>query len=62
MKPFTAVLVFSIVMICSLDTRAEQTEKEKTLREMHATMRLMDSALCQALEGANLQMFGQMGE
>lgn len=53
---------FSIVMILSFSAQAEQTEKEKTLHEMHATMRLMDSALCQALEGANLQMFGQMGE
>jgi len=33
-----------------------------TIHEMHAMMRLMDSALCEALEGANLQMFGQMGE
>jgi len=29
---------------------------------MHAMMRLMDSSLCQALEGANLMMFGQMAE
>jgi len=62
MKTLAAALIFSLVMILSFSAQAEQTEKEKTLHEMHATMRLRDSALCQALEGANLQMFGQMGE
>jgi tRNA A37 threonylcarbamoyladenosine modification protein TsaB len=62
MKTLTAALIFSIVMIFSFNAQAEQTEKEKTLHEIHAMMRLMDSALYQALEGANLQMFGQMGE
>jgi len=62
MKTSTVSFIFFFVMIFSFSVQAEQTEKEKTLHEMHATMRLMDSALCQALEGANLQMFGQLGE
>ncbi|RJQ56812.1 MAG: hypothetical protein C4526_00890 [Nitrospiraceae bacterium] len=62
MKTVTAALVFPIVFILSVNAQAEQMEKGQPLHEMHAMMRLMDSALCQALEGANLQMFGQMGE
>jgi len=60
MKTLAAALIFSVLMIFSFNVQAEQTEKEKTLHEMHAMMRLMDNALCQALEGANLLMFGQM--
>ncbi|MBI5057385.1 MAG: hypothetical protein HZB61_12295 [Nitrospirae bacterium] len=60
MKTFSAALIFSAVMIFSFNAQAELTEKDKTLHEMHAMMRLMDNALCQALEGANLLMFGQM--
>lgn len=60
MKTLAATLIFSIIMIFSFNVKAEPTEKEKTLHEMHAMMRLMDNALCQALEGANLLMFGQM--
>ena len=62
MKTLSAALIFSIVMIFSFSAHAEQTEKEKALHEMHAMMRLMDSSLCHALEGANLMMFGQMAE
>jgi hypothetical protein len=60
MKTWAVTIVFSIVMIFSFNTHAEQTGRGKTLHEMHAMMRLMDNALCQALEGANLMMFGQM--
>ncbi|MBI5666325.1 MAG: hypothetical protein HZC49_14735 [Nitrospirae bacterium] len=60
MKTSAATLIFSIVMILSFNVQAELTEKEKSMHEMHAMMRLMDNALCQALEGANLMMFGQM--
>lgn len=62
MKTLSAALIFLIIMLCSFHAQAEQTEKEKTMHEMHAMMRLMDNALCQALEGANLMMFGQMKE
>ena len=60
MKTLKAALVISIVTIFSFSAQAELTEKEKTMHEMHAMMRLMDNALCQALEGANLLMYGQM--
>jgi hypothetical protein len=60
MKTSAAALIFSVVMVFSFSARAEQTEQEKSVHEIHAMMRLMDNALCQALEGANLLMFGQM--
>jgi|Deesub1362A_J573_1020465.scaffolds.fasta_scaffold19416_3 hypothetical protein len=34
---------------------------EKALHDMHMMMRFMDHGLCVALEGADLQMLGQMG-
>jgi len=35
--------------------------REKALHDMHMMMRFMDHGLCVALEGADLQMLGQMG-
>lgn len=60
MKTLAAALIFLIVMIFSFNVQAEQTKQEKSMHEIHSMMRLMDNALCQALEGANLMMFGQM--
>lgn len=60
MKTLAAVLIFLTVMIFSVSAQAEHSEKEKAMHEIHASMRLMDNALCQALEGANLMMFGEM--
>lgn len=60
MKTLTVTIISAVALLFSYTAQAEQTEKENTLHEMHAMMRMMDNALCQALEGANLLMFGQM--
>ena len=62
MKTLVTILIAVSMVFFFSQAHAKQMEKENTIHEMHAMMRLMDSALCQALEGANLQMFGQMGE
>lgn len=62
MKKLVTLLISGTMVFFFSQAHAGQTEKEKTMHEMHAMMRLMDNALCQALEGANLVMFGQMGE
>ncbi|RJQ48345.1 MAG: hypothetical protein C4538_04030 [Nitrospiraceae bacterium] len=60
MKTLTVTVISAIALLFSFAAQAGQAEKEKTMHEMHAMMRMMDNALCQALEGANLMMFGQM--
>jgi len=60
MKTLLSILISMCAIFFFSPAQAEH--KGMTIHEMHAMMRLMDSALCEALEGANLQMFGQMGE
>ncbi len=60
MKTLPVTIISAIALLFSCTVQAEQTDRENTLTEMGVMMRMMDSALCEALEGANLQMFGQM--
>jgi hypothetical protein len=61
MRTLTMTLIISMLLVFFINAGAEQTAKEKTMHDIHAMMRMMDNALCEALEGANLQMFGKMG-
>jgi len=60
MKILTSTLILSIVIFSSFSAGAE-SGKQKGLHDMHMMMRFMDHGLCSALEGADLQMLGQMG-
>jgi hypothetical protein len=50
-----------LLVILSLSNVYADNPKEKALHDMHMIMQFMDHGLCSALEGANLQMLGQMG-
>lgn len=60
MKNLAITLISVVVILLALDAQAEKPT-EKGLHDMHMMMQFMDHALCSALEGANLQMLGQMG-
>lgn len=60
MKTLTISLISALVLLFSFAAQAEMV-KQKGLHDMHMMMRLMDHGLCVALEGADLQMLGQMG-
>lgn len=60
MKPLTIIVITAIALLFSFVVQAE-TVKQKGLHDMHMMMRFMDHGLCSALEGADLQMLGQMG-
>jgi hypothetical protein len=50
-----------LLLILFLPNVYADDPKEKALHDMHMIMQFMDHGLCSALEGANLQMLGQMG-
>jgi hypothetical protein len=56
----TLALVFVVLMFFVSIVHAENP-KQKGLHDMHMMMEFMDHGLCTALEGANMQMLGQMG-
>ncbi len=60
MKTLAATLIFVIVIFFSQNVQAEKPP-EKGLHDMHAMMHEMDNGLCEALQGSNMQMLGQMG-
>jgi hypothetical protein len=60
MKAFVSFLFFVSIILLSSGIQADNP-KEKALHDMHMMMRFMDHGLCVALEGADLQMLGQMG-
>jgi hypothetical protein len=60
MKILTSTLILLIVVFFSFGAGAE-TVKQKGLHDMHMMMRFLDHGLCSALEGADIQMLGQMG-
>ncbi len=60
MKTLTATLILAVVIFFASGLQAEKVT-EKGLHDMHLMMQFMDHGLCSALEGANLQMLGQMG-
>ncbi len=60
MKNSISTLILAVVVFFSFSAGAE-TVKQKGLHNMHMIMRFMDHGLCSALEGADLQMLGQMG-
>lgn len=60
MKTLTVTIILAVALLFSFAAQAE-TVKQKGLHDMHMMMRLMDHGMCVALEGADLQMLGQMG-
>lgn len=60
MKALTITLILTLAVLLSPVVQAEKPA-EKSLHDMHLIMEFMDHGLCSALEGANLQMLGQMG-
>jgi hypothetical protein len=60
MKTLTITVISAIAILFSFAAQAE-TVKQKGLHDMHMMMRFMDHGLCSALEGADMQMLGQMG-
>jgi hypothetical protein len=61
MKKIISVLVLGIIVMVASTVQADNA-KEKALHDMHMLMRFMDHGLCGALEGADLQMLGEMGQ
>jgi hypothetical protein len=60
MKTLVASLVITIFISFAFSVQAEKPV-EKGLHDVHLMMEFMDHGLCVALEGANMQMLGQMG-
>jgi hypothetical protein len=60
MKTFTVFIISAVIALFSSYAKAD-TPKEKDLHDMHMIMQFMDLGLCSAIEGANMQMLGQMG-
>jgi len=60
MKTLIIVVISAVWILFSFTAQAE-TVKQKGLHDMGMMMRFMDMGLCSALQGADLQMLGQMG-
>lgn len=60
MKTLIAIFIFAVGLFLSFGVQAEKPT-EKGMHDMHVMIRMMNQGLCNALEGANLQMLGQMG-
>ena len=59
MKP---LIILTSILLLSIVPRANaEKSSEKAMHDMHLMMQFMDHGLCVALEGANMQMLGQMG-
>jgi hypothetical protein len=61
MKKLTIVLIFILSIMPMSDINADKSD-ENNLHDMHLMMQFLDHGLCSALEGANMQMLGQMGK
>jgi hypothetical protein len=63
MKTVTATLILVLMMLFSLTSVVQaDSEKEKALHDMHMLMKFMNHGIGVALEGADFQMLGQMGQ
>jgi len=60
MKTLIITIISAVAILFSFTALAE-TAKQKGLQDMGMMMRFMDHGLCSALEGADMQMLGQMG-
>jgi hypothetical protein len=60
MKTLIITIISAAAILFSFTVQAE-TVKQKGLQDMGMMMRFMDMGLCSALQGADLQMLGQMG-
>jgi hypothetical protein len=61
MKKIISVLVLGIMFITASAAQADDV-KEKALHDLHMIMRFMDHGIRVALEGADFQMLGEMGQ
>ena len=61
MKTTIASLILGIVILFSSVVQAENA-KQDPLHDMHMIMRFLDHGLSTALEGADIQMLGEMGQ
>lgn len=61
MKTFAVFFISAVIVLFSSYTKAD-TPREMDLHDMHMIMQFMDHGLCTAIEGANMQMLGQMGK
>jgi hypothetical protein len=63
MKTLAVNLIVVVVMLLSVASVVNaDTAKEKALHDMHMLMRFMNHGVGIALEGADLQILGQMGQ
>ncbi|GEM_PF-1798959 len=60
MKILALIVMITIILTFSSIAFADDP-KQKGLHDMHMMMRFMNHGLCVALEGADMQMLGQMG-
>ncbi len=61
MKTTIASIVLGILILFASVVQADNA-KQDALHDMHMLMRFLDHGLCTALEGADLQMLGEMGQ
>jgi hypothetical protein len=61
MKTIIASIILGIVITFTSVVQADNA-KQDALHDMHMLMRFMDHGLSVALEGADLQMLGEMGQ
>ncbi len=60
MKTLAITLVLAVLVLFSTGVQADKSSDDLQMN-IHIMMKLMNHALNHALEGANLQMLGQMG-
>lgn len=60
MKRGMSGFILGIMILIASSVQAD-SPKQKALHDLHTMMRFMDHGLCVALEGADLQMLGQVG-
>jgi hypothetical protein len=61
MKTTIASIILGIVLLFTSVVQADNA-KQDALHDMHMIMRFLDHGLSVALEGADLQMLGEMGQ
>ena len=61
MKTTIVSIIFGIVILFTSVVQADNA-KQDALHDMHMLMRFLDHGLSVALEGADLQMLGEMGQ
>ncbi len=61
MKTTIASIILGILILSASVVQADNA-KQDALHDMHMLMRFLDHGLCTALEGADLQMLGEMGQ